>query len=131
MWVTADPSYLKAGINSDSIVIFADSAINSPQRLQVNFTLHPHVRILAFPNPFKGNLTVVLDELSSEERIKISVFTVAGELVYRFPERFEGEIYQVTWNGKNEKGEELASGLYLLKVDIGDHSEIMKVAKVD
>jgi len=131
IWVTADPSYLKAGINSDSIVIFADSAINSPQRLQVNFTLHPHVQILAFPNPFKDNLTVVLDELSSEEKIKISVFTVAGELVYRFPERFEGEIYQVTWDGKNEKGEDLASGLYLLKVDIGDHSEIMKVAKVD
>jgi serine protease AprX len=131
MWVTVDPSHLKAGINSDSIFIFADSAINSPEKVQVNFTLHPHVRILAFPNPFKDNLTLILEQLSPEEKIKISVFTVAGELVYRFPERLEGEIYQVTWDGKNDKGEELASGIYLLKVDIGDHSEIMKVAKVD
>jgi hypothetical protein len=131
MRVTVDPSYLKAGINSDSIFIFADSAINSPERVQVNFTLHPHVKILAFPNPFKESLTLILEEMSSHEEIKISFFTVAGELVYRFSERFEGEIYQLTWDGKNEKGEELASGLYLMKVDIGDHSEIIKVAKVD
>ncbi|MGB2770107.1 MAG: S8 family serine peptidase, partial [Candidatus Zixiibacteriota bacterium] len=54
--VTVDPSYLKAGTNTDSVIISADSAINLFQKVPVFFTLHPTVQILAFPNPFSDSL---------------------------------------------------------------------------
>ncbi len=127
--VSADPSHLKAGINRDSIVITADSAINSPQKVQVTFTLHPSVQVLTFPNPFTDTLTVIVEEPDPLSRIRIAVFTVAGELVYRFPENDAGEIWQQTWDGRNERGEEVASGIYLLKVDVDDRSRIVKVAR--
>ncbi len=129
IWVSAHPLYLKAGINRDSIVISADTAINSPQKVQVTFTLHPSVQVLTFPNPFTDSLTVIVEEPDPLSRIRIAVLTVAGELVYRFPENDAGEIWQHTWDGKNEMGEEVASGVYLLKVDVDDRSRIVKVAR--
>lgn len=129
IWVSAHPSELKAGINRDSIVISADTAINSPQKVQVTFILHPSVQVLTFPNPFTDSLTVILEEPDPLSRIRMAVFTVAGELVYRFPEKQAKETWQQTWDGRNEKGEEVASGIYLLQVEIGDRSNIFKVAK--
>lgn len=128
--VTVDPSYLKAGTNTDSVIISADSAINLFQKVPVFFTLHPTVQILAFPNPFSDSLSVIVKTGGSLSGVNIAVFTTAGELVYRFPERQANGIYQQSWDGRNESGEEVASGVYLLHVDVGGRSEIYKVAKV-
>jgi hypothetical protein len=130
VWVTVDPSNLKAGVNTDSVIISADSAINLFQKVPVFFTLHPGVQVLVFPNPFSDSLSVIVEADGSLSRVKIAVFTAAGELVYRFPERGAETTYQETWDGTNESGEEVASGVYLLHVDIGGQSEIHKVAKV-
>jgi serine protease AprX len=129
MWVSVNPSHLEAGINQDSIMIRADTAINSPVKVPVVLTLHPGVQVLTYPNPFADSLTVIVEEPDPLSRIRIAVFTVAGELVYRFPENQIKETWQQTWDGRNEKGEEVASGIYLLQVEIGDQSKIVKVAK--
>jgi hypothetical protein len=137
IWVIVHPSSLKAGMNQDSIVISSQGAINSPQKVPVVFTLHPATQVCAFPNPFADRLTFIVENPDTTSKIKVSVFTVAGELVYRFPEKSDfglgrdGEIiYEQTWDGRNEKGEEVASGIYLLKIDTDDKSQIVKVAKV-
>jgi serine protease AprX len=129
MWVSVDLSHLEAGINQDSIMISADAAINSPVKVPVVLTLHPGVQVLTYPNPFADSLTVIVEEPDPLSRIRIAVFTVAGELVYRFPENQIKETWQQMWDGRNEKGEEVASGIYLLQVEIGDQSKIVKVAK--
>jgi serine protease AprX len=129
-WVTVNPYGLKAGSNESQIEISADSAINSPYKIPVSFTIHPTVPVLAFPNPFTDSLTVLIKESDFPRKIKIEVFTTAGELVYRFPEDNRQDMYQHTWNGRNENGEEVAGGVYLLKMDIGGDSQIKKIAKV-
>jgi hypothetical protein len=129
-WVIVDPSHLKAGTNTNTITISADSAINLFQQVSVSFTLHPGVQVLAFPNPFADSLTVIVEELNPLSKVKIAVFTAAGELVYRFPERVAEHTYQEIWVGRNVNGEEVANGVYLLHVEIGGRSEIYKVAKV-
>jgi hypothetical protein len=129
-WVKVDPSNLRAGANVDTITISADSAVNLCQKVPVFFTLHPGGRVLTFPNPFADSLTVIVEEEDALSQVKVSVFTTAGELVYRFPERQANGIYQQSWDGRNESGEEVASGVYLLHVDVGGRSEIYKVVKV-
>jgi flagellar hook assembly protein FlgD len=73
---------------------------------------------------------VIVKEPNPLNKIKITVFTVAGELIYRFPQQYAEGIYQQTWDGRNEAGKEAASGIYLLKVDVGGQSQIVKAAKV-
>jgi flagellar hook assembly protein FlgD len=79
----------------------------------------------------------VIEKSDAFSRVKIYVFTVAGELVYKFPDKSDfisGDngkaIYEDTWDGRNENGEEVGSGIYLLKFDIDNRSQIVKVAKV-
>ena len=128
--VTVNPTGLSAGINRGLVVISAEDIINSSQTVPVVMTLFPGVQVRAFPNPFTDSLTVIVEEPKTSSKIKVSVFTVAGELVYRFTEKDGQEIYQQTWDGKNEQGREVGSGIYLLKVDIGHQSQIVKVVKV-
>jgi serine protease AprX len=135
--VMVHPTNLKAGINQDSILISSQNAIESQQKVPVIFILHPTTQVRAFPNPFTDSLTVIVEKPNVASKIKVSVFTVAGELVDRLPEKSDfrstgdgKEIYEQTWEGKNEKGEEVASGIYLLKIDIDDRSQIVKVAKI-
>jgi len=130
VWVIVDPSGLKAGVNRGWIGVSADSAINSLTRLPVTLTLHPEIEVLTFPNPFTDSLTLVMKESETPRKIKVAVFTVAGELVCRFPETYGEDIYQYVWDGRNESGEEVGNGIYLLKIDIDGNSQIKKVAKV-
>jgi flagellar hook assembly protein FlgD len=137
IWVSVHPAGLKAGFNSDSITISSEDAVNLSVKVPVVVILHLTTRVRAFPNPFTDSLTVIVEKPNVASKIKVSVFTVAGELVYRLPEKSDfrstgdgKEIYEQTWDGKNEKGNEVASGIYLLKVDIDDKSKIVKVAKI-
>ncbi|MBU1320110.1 MAG: T9SS type A sorting domain-containing protein [candidate division Zixibacteria bacterium] len=83
-----------------------------------------------FPNP------LVLSEVDQvrfnveqplESLIKMDVFTVAGEKVIEKAQF--GNL--ITWNGRNESGELVASGLYIVYVKVGDQTEIFKVAVIE
>lgn len=66
-----------------------------------------------FPNPFvpsKGHTQITFTNLSSGCKIKI--FTLTGDLA----KTLTGDG-QVTWNAKNEQGEDLASGLYYFVIE--------------
>jgi hypothetical protein len=87
----------------------------------------------AYPNPFSDSVTI---SRKGERGIdapdpNISIHTVAGEVVVKnLPVVYFGTGYEAIWNGKNEKGEEVADGIYLVNVRIGDKSQIVKIAKV-
>lgn len=127
VWI--DPSHLSVGIHQDTIKVSAKDAVSSPQSVVITLIIHSTVKIAAFPNPFQDSLTVFVDKSDANDKINVSIFTVAGELVYQFPEGDGEKVFEKTWDGKNEKGRRVSSGIYLLKVDINDHSEIVKIAK--
>jgi len=86
-------------------------------------------KIFAFPNPFENNLTILV-KTSQNSQVLFSIFNAAGEKVLKSsPSLYDSENYVFFWKGKNEKNEEVASGLYLVKVDIDGNSEIIKVFK--
>ncbi len=66
-----------------------------------------------FPNPFRDETRFVVDGAGSEMRVRI--YTVAGDLV----RTLEGFVLQsdgsfaCNWDGRNERGKEAASGIYI------------------
>ena len=131
--VSLDPSrlsHLKVGIHRDTIKVSPKDAIDWPQSVAVTLVIRSTAKIVTFPNPFSDSVTVFVDKSDASDKIKLSIFTAAGELVYQFSEEDEGEVFQKTWNGRNDRGRRVSSGIYLLKVDINGHSEIIKVAKI-
>jgi serine protease AprX len=123
-------SHLKVGIHRDTIKVSPKYAIGWPQSVAVTLIMRSTAKIVTFPNPFRDSLTVFVDKSDASDKIKLSIFTAAGELVYQFSERDGGEVFQKTWDGRNDRGRRVSSGIYLLKVDINGHSEIFKIAKI-
>jgi serine protease AprX len=125
-----DLTDLPAQLHQATITISGDDSLTLPVTAEVTLIIHSTNKIFAFPNPFSDSLTVFVDKSDAKDKMKISIFTVAGELVYQFPEEYGEKAFEKTWDGKNEDGRRVSSGIYLLKVDINGHSEIVKVAKI-
>lgn len=98
-----------------------------------------------FPNPFvissNFDSTYFPFILSSVSEIEIHIFTISGEKVWHYPPPVkEGKEWTIgdytergscpAWDGKNEKGEYVASGVYLYQVKTKNSDVIKKMAVV-
>jgi hypothetical protein len=71
-----------------------------------------------YPNPFNNQVKVklVLNELSN---INISIYNILGQKVIDIERNKNAEnSYSFIWNGKNSFGMNVATGLYILRVDV-------------
>jgi hypothetical protein len=74
------------------------------------------------PNPFNP-VTVIQYQLPSEAHVTIDVFNIAGKLVTTLvDEAQDAGVKAVTWDGTNATGEKVASGIYMYRMQAGDHA---------
>ncbi|MBI5022340.1 MAG: T9SS type A sorting domain-containing protein [Ignavibacteriales bacterium] len=79
------------------------------------------------PNPFNPT-TQIRYELPQAEHVKISVYNALGMLVTTLFDGEQSAGYQsVTWNGKDDAGMSVASGIYLYKMEAGTTSFTRKM----
>jgi len=74
-------------------------------------------RVLNFPNPM-GEDTRFLVESSVAGNGRISLWSVAGSPVARLVFTAGGEDQTIIWDGRDARGDELANGTYLYRVEI-------------
>lgn len=128
--LSVNTSGLEDGVHSTSIEIVAENEIKSTQTIDVTLVISGMGNVLIYPNPFKENLTIRVKKSKADQKMKLYIFTLTGELVHECFEEYEEPIFYTTWDGRNQKGEEVASGIYLIKLSSGDETEIHKVAKI-
>jgi serine protease AprX len=122
---------LDDGIHHTIIQITADSEIDSSvsASVEVNLLVSGMGKVLVFPNPFKDSLSISIDKPNRKDKIRIWVFTLAGEPVYDWIVEDDQEFARISWLGKNMEGKEVTNGIYLIKIEINGSSQILKVAK--
>ncbi|MCB2231706.1 T9SS type A sorting domain-containing protein [bacterium] len=80
-----------------------------------------------YPNPFNP-VTTIDFSLPERTEVSIDIFNVQGQLVKRL---FDGYMpagdYSVTWNGRDQDGDPVATGVYLYRLTAGDHSQTRKM----
>ena len=88
-----------------------------------------------YPNPFVLNgldvLVIPIDDASSGE-VTLHIFTSTFELVYSktlLPTTFLGRIV-VTWNGKNNDGVDVSSGIYFYAIESNEGTSKGKFAVI-
>jgi serine protease AprX len=123
-------SGLNKGVYHGNIAARIYQFPDSIQSAQVTLVVSGSNRIWVYPNPFTDSLVVYVGKSNPEEPVKLSIFTVAGELVYKQSDERLQEIFNASWNGRNSSGENLASGIYLLKINVGSESQIVKIVKI-
>ena len=75
------------------------------------------------PNPFSGQTTVEFD-LAEQSRVTVAVYDMMGRKVATLVDgvRSAGS-HAVGWNGQSDSGQDLASGVYLLRMQAEGKSE--------
>jgi hypothetical protein len=78
---------------------------------------------LAFPNPFERSTTVVFS-LHASGPADVGVFDVAGRHVRTLLRGVQpaGE-HMLSWDGRDDGGNRLGAGVYMLRLDAAGHSE--------
>lgn len=81
------------------------------------------IALSSFPNPFNPS-TEIRFTLKNNELVELAVFNSKGERVCRLIEnrQLAAQEHRVSWDGRNELGEELASGVYMARLKLGNQS---------
>lgn len=80
-----------------------------------------------YPNPFNPTTTIALN-MAQSEKLELSIYNSKGQLVRRL---HSGDLVQgdhiFVWNGKDSRGNSVASGVYFYKAESGSQSQIKKM----
>lgn len=79
------------------------------------------------PNPMRKN-TAIEFYLKSGQKTSLSVYDVSGQLIRTLVDQFvESGIHQVAWNGLDNHGVTVPSGVYFVKLIAGEHTSESKL----
>ena len=71
-----------------------------------------------YPNPFNPQ-TRIKFELSKASQITLKIFDVLGKEIRTLIDQFQNAgSYSVDWDGKDKLGEQVASGIYLYRMQV-------------
>lgn len=80
-----------------------------------------------YPNPFNQN-TVIQYSLPKSSKVELAVYNLLGQKVRSLINQSQTAGYKIVfWDGKNDKGEEVASGVYFYKLEYGDYRQTKKM----
>ena len=126
-------------INTDSTLTFtvgadAIAGYNGPAlTAQITVTAIRENALLAnFPNPFNPE-TWIPYQLAKPTEVTITIYAVNGQVVrtlalgHQLAGMYESRSRAAHWDGKNEFGESVASGLYFYTLTAGDFSATRKM----
>lgn len=80
-----------------------------------------------FPNPFNPS-TRIRFSLSQKSHVRLRIYDVTGRLVrVLIDEKRNAGAYDAVWDGKNDKGKSIASGIYFCRMEAADYERTLKM----
>jgi hypothetical protein len=112
-----------------STVVFAKK-LSAPSAVGVR-AISPEVHRLhaAYPNPFNPETTIRFEVAGSLPRkAAVTVFDVTGRRVAMlFSDACTPGSHEVRWNGRDDTGRAVGSGLYIVRFEAGDFSQSRRI----
>ena len=100
---------------------FEVNASFDKQTLPTEFALSQN-----FPNPFNPSTSFVLS-LPEESNYAVRIFNVAGQLVKTYNGHSAAGNVTITWDGVNEQGSQVASGVYFFRAEAKNFAQTRKM----
>lgn len=79
-----------------------------------------------FPNPFNPSTNFALS-LPEASDYSLRIFNIAGQLVKSYSGHLEAGVHTITWDGRNDQGSSVASGVYFYKAEAKGFTETRKM----
>ncbi|MFQ5453272.1 MAG: T9SS type A sorting domain-containing protein [Candidatus Zixiibacteriota bacterium] len=91
-----------------------DDETSDNETLPVSYALSQN-----YPNPF-NNETVITFDLPNKGIAKFEIINILGKVVYDWTRTYSAGHHQIIWDGINDDGEPIASGVYYYRLQAGD-----------
>lgn len=103
----------------DIVTGVTDNNAVSPAR----FVLHQN-----YPNPFNPETTIQY-QMPKRSEVKLVIFSLLGQRVATLVDEVQSiGVYSVQWDGKDDTGKEVASGVYLYRLQTNQFVQVKKLA---
>lgn len=146
--------YWKVGIYEDGYIseppLFYTDVMPGDQITDANFTLKTSTGVAAgaalqlptqfkvtqnYPNPFnpefKSASTQIHFTLAKPAEVNVIIYNINGQVVKQFQQgRLNGGQHQVLWNGRDEIGRVVPTGVYFYRVMAGNKSQTRRMILV-
>jgi len=81
----------------------------------------------AFPNPFNSSSTLRFT-LPSAGQVKVAYYNILGKKIFSFEKEYSSSgVKEFTWNGKDDTGNDVCSGIYFCTVSAEKNSKTIKM----
>jgi bacillolysin len=108
--------FMRAKVSSSVSSVEIESAV--PELFEVSES---------YPNPFNPS-TQIKYSLPESEKVVIVVYDLNGNKVAELANKvFNAGTYTVTWNGRNDEGLNVSSGIYYCRIEAGGYSAVKKM----
>ena len=109
--VDPDGNAIQFDLNNVTLVPLVTEVEPSVITTPDNFALHQN-----YPNPFNPSTTIAY-QLPKTNRVTLKIYNLAGqEIRTLFDQIKPPENFSVQWDGKDSKGEQVASGVYIYQL---------------
>ena len=98
------------------------NAIETKQDNEIeDFALH------IYPNPFNHSSQITFNLIEQSE-VELSIYNIQGRLIRTFiNEMLPAGSYSENWNGTNLNGKEVSAGVYFVRLQVNEQSNVRKV----
>lgn len=79
-----------------------------------------------FPNPFNPSTSFALS-LPEASDYAVRIFNITGQLVKSYSGHLEAGVHTITWDGRNDQGSSVASGVYFYKAEAKGFTDTRKM----
>jgi hypothetical protein len=104
---------------ADTVVL----TVTDPTAVEGGMPVYREIRHSSYPNPFNPAVTISFTVPDGEGQARVEVFDVNGRRVKTL---FEGKLgvgpHTREWDGTNQNGDNVTSGVYLYRITVGDRT---------
>ncbi|MCF7792914.1 MAG: DNRLRE domain-containing protein [Candidatus Cloacimonetes bacterium] len=95
--------------------------------------LNPITSLSNYPNPFNPSTTISFNLTTGvSEDAEMTIFNLKGQIVKRFSnlQISQSTDHQIVWNGKDDSGKAVSSGIYNCRLEVGNHIQTRKISLI-
>ena len=121
--LTTNEDYLITA-NDDSGFTILD--LNNLTPASENVIANEEILLTNYPNPFNPTTTISFS-IINDSNVELSIFNIKGQKIKTLANNdFMKGSHSIIWNGFNESGDSVSTGIYLYKLNVNGKTESMR-----
>ena len=85
------------------------------------------MKLSNFPNPFNPSTTISFTIASATQEVLVEVYNIKGQKIKTLVnDEFDAGSHSIIWNGDDEYGKSVSSGIYYYKLNVNGKTEVVK-----